>query len=112
MWITNSGMDYKVIYLSTPGHDNSAGFWNTWMILIKVVTVPATNPMKPKRLIKMFFTSFQLHLPISGQNMMISRRGGKMSARVLLARAPIKEIIRSRCGIVTATPTEAKQKGN
>ena len=42
------------------------------------------------------------------QNTIISRIGGKIKARVLLARAPTREIMRSRWGITAARATGNK----
>ena len=43
---------------------------------------------------------------------MISSRGGKISARVLLLTAPIREISKSRWGITAASATEMKIQEN
>ena len=76
-------------------------------ILIRVVIVPATNPVNPNIIIKIFFAIFHLNLPRpSGHCTSISSMGGNMRAIALLDKAPMSDIIKSKCGTLAAIPTE------
>jgi hypothetical protein len=64
---------------------------------------PTMNPMQPKSTMAMSFHKIQLFFPnLSGQKVMISMRGGKMSANAELLKAPTSEMTAPRLGIAIA----------
>ena len=76
---------------------------------MSVVIVPVANPAKPNMIIKMSFTNFHLYLPRpSGHWTKTSKMGGNMRAIALLDKAPMSDIIKSKCGTLAAIPTEKK----
>ena len=75
---------------------------NFLKISISDVTVPVPNPTSPSTIMPIFFT--QVTLP--GWNVTSSITAGMMRARKELARAPMREINRSRCGIAADRPPE------
>ena len=78
-------------------------------MLIRVVSVPATKPVTPNIIRKIFFKIFHLYLPRpSGHWTKTSKMGGNMSAIALLAKAPMRDIIKSKCGTLAAIATEKK----
>lgn len=69
--------------------------------------VPKMKPVTPKMIITMSLYSFQRFLPSwSGQHVMISMSGGKISASAELLNAPTNEIIPLKFGIRAAAKTE------
>lgn len=68
--------------------------------------MPDTNPVMPKIMMVTSFQSFQWCLPSwSGQSVIISMNGGKMSARAELLNAPTREMIPLKFGISAAAET-------
>ena len=80
------------------------------MISMIVTRVPVTKPMMPNMLMRIFLINFHLQKPRSSRYTSVSRMGGKIKASVDEARAPTNEIIRSKCGMIAASPTGSTEK--
>lgn len=64
---------------------------------------PTTNPTTPNTAINMSFHKIQLFFPnLSGQQVTISIKGGKISAKAELLNAPTSEITAPKFGIAIA----------
>lgn len=78
------------------------------MMFLMLMKLPVMKPRKPTRNRKILRES--LSLPISGQNVTVSRMGGAIKARVEELTAPTKDMNRSSFGMAAARPTAHKTR--
>lgn len=80
-------------------------------MLSRLTYDPTINPIKPNRTIAISFHKIQLFFPkLSGQKVMISIKGGKISANAELLKAPTNEITAPRFGIAIANANVTKTR--
>ena len=84
---------------------------NFSIIALSAEKVPVAKPSKPNNIIKISFTTIHhFSRPSSIYKVKSSIKGGSISAKAQLAKAPVSDIRRSKCGTTKAIPTENKIK--